>query len=141
MKRNYLSAAGTLCLLLSLSSTVLGADLFSPARTNALRLPSVPLVSVDPYFSIWSPYDKLYQGSPTHWHNTPKPLNGVVRVDGQAYRFMGITLETLAPMADEKVWTGRYTTSAPSGNAWTKPDFDDSSWPEGKSAWGGGDDS
>ena len=55
MKRNYLSAAGTLCLLLNLSSTVLGADLFSPARTNALRLPSVPLVSVDPYFSIWSP--------------------------------------------------------------------------------------
>lgn len=140
MKRNYLPVAGTLCLLLNLSSTVLGADLFSPARTNTLRLPSVPLVSVDPYFSIWSPYDKLYQGSPTHWHNTPKPLNGVVRVDGQAYRFMGITLETLAPMADEKVWTGRYTTSAPSGEAWTKPDFDDSSWPEGKSAWGGGDD-
>lgn len=140
MKRNLIIAAGALGALLGQPSMAQETGIFTPVHGNALRLPSVPLVSVDPYFSIWSPYDKLYQGSPTHWHNTPKPLNGVARVDGKAYRFMGQTLETLAAMADEKVWTGRYTTTAPSGSAWTTLDYDDSSWKQGKAAWGGGDD-
>lgn len=140
MRRTFYWLAGVVLSLAVLPTEARGNDLFTPVHGNALRLPSVPLVSVDPYFSIWSPYNKLYDGSPTHWHNTPKPLNGVVRVDGKAYRFMGLTLETLAPMADEKVWVGHYTTSAPSGTAWTTQDFDDSSWKTGKAAWGGDDD-
>ena len=110
MRKLILLVMGILSSLLSPSIGAQETDLFTPVQGNNLRLPSVPLVSVDPYFSIWSPYDKLYQGSPTHWHNTPKPLNGVIRVDGKAYRFMGQTLETLAPMADETTWTGTYTT-------------------------------
>lgn len=140
MRKQILLVTALFSLLLSPNIMAQEDDLFTPVRSNALRLPSVPLVSVDPYFSIWSPYDRLYQGSPTHWHNTPKPLNGVIRVDGKAYRFMGQTLETLAAMANEKVWTGRYTTSEPTGNTWTTLDFDDSSWTQGKAAWGGDDD-
>lgn len=140
MKRNFYWFAGALLSLTGMAQEAQGADLFTPVHGNALRLPSVPLVSVDPYFSIWSPYDKLYQGSPTHWHNTPKPLNGVLRVDGNAYRFMGLTLETLAAMADENTWSGNYTTTDPSGTEWTSLDFDDSPWLQGKAAFGGGDD-
>ena len=140
MRKLILLVMGILSSLLSPSIGAQETDLFTPVQGNNLRLPSVPLVSVDPYFSIWSPYDKLYQGSPTHWHNTPKPLNGVIRVDGKAYRFMGQTLETLAPMADETTWTGTYTTSNPSGTSWTTLDYDDSSWSVGKAAWGGNDD-
>lgn len=139
MRTNKMFVTGVLGVLLGVQGMAQESSIFSPVRDNALRLPSVPLVSVDPYFSIWSPYNKLSQGSPTHWHNTQKPLNGVVRVDGQAYRFIGQTLQTLAPMADETAWTGRYTTSAPTGTTWTAPDFDDTSWQQGKAAWGGGE--
>ena len=138
MKKNILLATVAMAMLTGQVKAE-ETDFFSPVRSNSLRLPSVPLVTVDPYFSIWSPYDKLSMGSPTHWHNTQKPLNGVIRVDGQAYRFMGQTLETLAPMADETVWTGRYTNSAPSGTEWTTLNYDDSSWKQGKAAWGGGE--
>lgn len=128
--------------LLLLSQHLFAQDdsLFTPARENALRLPSVPLVTVDPYFSLWSQYNHLYDGQTEHWSNhTPKPLTGAVRVDGQVYRFMGVSYETVLPMADESTWTGQYTMSKPSGT-WYEVDYNDSAWSSGKAAFGGNDD-
>ena len=65
------------------------AGIFIPCQTTDLRLPSVPLVNNDPYFCIWSPYDKLTDGVTTHWTGDSKSLVGMLRVDGTAYRFMG----------------------------------------------------
>lgn len=70
------------------------AGLFSPYRSSALRLPSVPIVVNDPYFSVWSPYDRLTDGPTAHWTGASKPLTGVLRVDGTPYRFMGGAPET-----------------------------------------------
>jgi len=58
-------------------------ELFLPVKNVALRVPSVPLITSDPHFSIWSPYDKLYQGSTEHWSEAKKPLVGALRVDGK----------------------------------------------------------
>ncbi|MBR1609229.1 MAG: DUF4964 domain-containing protein, partial [Kiritimatiellae bacterium] len=54
-----------------------------------LRPPSVPLVTVDPYFALWSPSDKLTDVDTTHWTGRANLLRGVAVVDGKPYRFLG----------------------------------------------------
>ena len=125
--------------LLSLTGRTQNTEFFTPVHQNALRLPAVPLITVDPYFCLWSKYDHLYDGSVTHWSGVKKPLNGAVYVDGEAYRFMGESMEGIYPLAAEKAWTGKYVTSKPSGS-WNAVDYDDSSWQSGEAPWGGGDD-
>ena len=51
------------------------ADVFKPYKETELRLPSVPLLVSDPYFSIWSPYNTLNEGATRHWTDDEKPLD------------------------------------------------------------------
>ncbi len=56
-----------------------------------LRPPAFPLITVDPYFSVWSHSDELYSSDTVHWTDDPNPLKGTVTVDGETFRFMGMT--------------------------------------------------
>jgi hypothetical protein len=53
------------------------------------RAPAVPLVTIDPYTSIWSMADRLADDWPRHWTGTKMALYAVVRIDGIAYRLLG----------------------------------------------------
>ena len=85
MKKVFLIMA----VALGLTACTQKDDYFKPVYTSDLRLPSVPIVVSDPYFSIWSPYDKLNEGSTEHWSSAKKSILGVLRVDGKNYRFLG----------------------------------------------------
>ena len=69
--------------------SVLACAVSSAACAESLRPPSVPLVACDPYFSIWSPADKLTGKDTTHWTGAPQRLTSLVRVDGKVFRIMG----------------------------------------------------
>ena len=136
MRKLFLSA------LVAVAATVCAqtSDFFKPYTATDLRLPSVPLIVNDPYFSIWSPYDKLTDGTTRHWTNDEKPILGLLRVDGTTYRFMGAQQEyilaAIAPMSNEEAWEGKVTHDRQNGEGWTKPNFDDASWRTEKAAWG-----
>ena len=128
--------------MMAMTASAQSAELFTPYKATKLRLPSVPLIVSDPYFSVWSPYDRLTDGTTRHWTNDEKPMDGFLRVDGKTYRWMGANrafLESIIPMADEQAWEGDYTRKQQQGLAWTKPDFKAEGWLKGKAAWGSPD--
>jgi hypothetical protein len=116
-------------------------DYYKPAHEFTLRAPAVPLILSDPNFSIWSPFDQLYQGNSQHWTGTDHPIIGALRVDGKTYRFMGKdkpALQSVIPAEDGKYWTASYTFDKPAGD-WNSVSFDDSQWRRGEAAFGTSD--
>lgn len=56
---------------------------------KALRAPAVPLVTHDPFFSVWSFADNLTDDVTRHWDGQRQYMFGLVVVDNIIYEFMG----------------------------------------------------
>ena len=81
MSRNAIDAhfKGTCCLLCAMAC----------APVLAFRPPAVPLVSVDPFFSIWSAADRLADCETTHWTGAKQPISVLAELDGRLWRLCG----------------------------------------------------
>lgn len=113
--------------------------LVTTSLVNNLRAPAYPLVTVDPYFNAWSMANNLYDDAPRHWTEKEFPMMGVLRVDGETYRFMGIEnlpLKPILPTSHEEKWEGAFTLEQPKSEHWLSVEFDDSSWNKGIAAFG-----
>lgn len=137
----HLLSTLTLTAALAAPAMAQTADDFVPYKQTDLRLPSVPLLMNDPFFSIWSNYDALNGGPTRHWCEQEKAIEGILRVDGTAYRFMGqgqsSILKPIAGMTVDGVqWKGRVNHTRQTNTGWTAPDFNDSSWDLQEAAWG-----
>lgn len=58
-------------------------------RVLAFRAPSVPIVSSDPFFSIWSGADVPTEVDTEIWHGAKQPISVVIELDGVSYRLLG----------------------------------------------------
>ena len=54
-----------------------------------LRPPAIPIITIDPYFTVWSPSNLLTDTDLQHWSAKPNRIKGYVTVDGEKMRFMG----------------------------------------------------
>ena len=77
---------------------------------TAFRPPAVPLVTHDPYFSLWSMADKLTDQPTKHWTGTVQSLVALIRVDGRTWRVAGtLPRGQVAPLPQTglEVWPTR----------------------------------
>ena len=69
----------------------------------AFRPPAVPLVQVDPFFSIWSAADRLTDVETTHWTDIQQPISILLEADGKTWRLCGSTPEDIPALLQKGV--------------------------------------
>ena len=75
--------------IIALLSLSLFASSSGQQSNPAFRPPAVPLITCDPYFSIWSTSDRLADEWTKHWTGTIQAMVSMARIDGKPYRMMG----------------------------------------------------
>lgn len=76
-----------------------------------MRAPAYPLITVDPYFSVWSTSNNLTDSDIKTWYSKTCFLIGKAEIDGKGYMFMGSAADMkLPPMAQTDVTVKSFST-------------------------------
>lgn len=52
-----------------------------------MRPPALPIINIDPYFSVWAQESPLHHL--VHWTGSTNTILGLINIDGEEYRFLG----------------------------------------------------
>ena len=69
------------------------------SQEKNFRLPAVPLVTNNPYFSIWSFSNNPAEDWPRHWTGSVQAMACFATIDGKVFRLMGHTHMAVPAMA------------------------------------------
>ena len=137
MNRNNLLMLGLLCFFVfsckEQETATQNENVVSEASAS-FRAPAYPLITHDPYLSIWSMGDELNSSPTKHWTERDHALLGVLQLDDQFYQFLGSeskTYDAILPASDEETYSVSYSESEPD-EAWINPDYDASAWKTGE---------
>jgi len=81
------------------------------SHSQSSKAPAFPLITHDPYFSIWSTTDLLTESPTTHWTGAEHSLMGFLKVDGIVYRFLGnqgVVYKNILPTGDDLNYEAQY---------------------------------
>lgn len=116
------------------------AALFFTARSQNLRPTAYPLITHDPYFSIWSFDDKINAAETKHWTGHNNSLVGILKIDGVAYQLIGrmpSQTKDVVPTGEAGAYPVKYIHSKPA-EGWESPNFKGLGWDTGNAPFGDG---
>lgn len=87
----------TICTILLVISNTMNA------QNKNFRPPAVPLVTCDPYFSIWSFSNHPADSWTKHWTGANMALTSMVRIDGRSYRILSCGVDSLEKLNLDKL--------------------------------------
>ena len=65
-----------------------------------MKLPSYPIATIDPHFSIWSKKDCINEDDTYLWCGIRKKIEGTLTVDGESFTFLGKNKNAAIPQTD-----------------------------------------
>ena len=87
--------------------------------SKTFRPTAIPLIACDPYFSVWSFTDQLYNDHTRHWTGQRQSMCGILLIDDQPFRFMGISRITDHYVPEGKTLKQTSVTVTPTSTVYT----------------------